>query len=376
MSLAPGSRTVIEPADAHCAVTSHVDPDEVNQFPLFCPIRAGAFCEPGGEAKVSVISCVTLRAAAGGAHAHYQVWFRVEPAVPPLEGTAPAPGFVPIHVFAPNVLWDLKLHNGALDESAGVASARYVLRLRADPVDDLLSRGTVVTEENVLLATHAGIGGCLSIPTGWDDVANLAIGCVLASDQIQQGRASPSLAAIIEVGRTYSLELAMDFQVEKRVTVKPTALEVSGRNEMNDPPGPIANENSMKWSEFIVTVGDDTGSLQRQIDALRADLAQHGHKYRTGPGVGHNSIEVSTSLPGFPSGGVTLEDEDLDGVEDGADSCPASVAGVPVNALGCSVEDFCALHTRSSDCRGADWAGDGSSPRDCNWKRRECRAAY
>jgi len=375
--LEPGNVYVIEPEDSECFSTSHVDPDEVDTAPLFCPIRAGDDCTSAGQASLFVTSCVTERAVSGGAHAHYQIWFRVKPAESSGEvATSPRPSLVPIHVFAPDLTWDLKLHNGSLSEAAGVASARFTLRLRADPIGDLVSRGDVVTEQSVLLATHGGISGCLSVPLGWEDLVHLAIGCQLATDQIQQGKASPSLSAIVEVGRTYSLELAMDFNVEKRITVKPTSLEVSGRGERSDPAGPLANGNNMKWSRFVITVASDTAQLQRQIDELAVDLELHGHSYRTGQGIGQGIVEVSTGLPNFTADGSPADDQDRDGVTDSADSCPDSVPGTPIDEMGCSVEDFCTLHTLRSSCRDADWSGDGQRSRDCDWKGKECLPLY
>jgi len=98
-------------------------------------------------------------------------------------------------------------------------------------------------------------------------------------NQIQQGKASPSLSAIVEVGRTDDRELAMDLAVQKRATVEPPSLEVKGRNEESDPADPLANE----------------------------------------------SVEVSTSLPSYATEQPLPDDLDRDRVEDGADTCPASV---------------------------------------------------
>lgn len=222
--LESGGVYYITPGNAECITNAFVDPitDDV-----FCPIRAGASCHDGGEADLQVTSCVTLRAIRGGAHAHYQFWFQVKPAAADDAKASAKRSFVPIRVFAPGVIWDFGLSNGSLSEKAGTASATYFLRMRRDPIDDLSARGDVVAENPVLLASHGGISGCLSIPTGFDDLANLAISCVADLSQIQQGRASPSISAIVEVGRTYSIELAMDFKVKKRLTVKPTSLEVS-----------------------------------------------------------------------------------------------------------------------------------------------------
>jgi hypothetical protein len=367
--LAAGAVHTVTPADTEC-FSSAFDSRAPND--LLCPIRAFAQCKPDGQAHMSIISCVTLLGAEAGAHAHYQFWFRVTPAGGASPGATPS--FVPIHIFAPDVIWDLKLTNGALDEDAGSASALYKLRLRSDPVDNASERGTVTTETSVLIASHGGISGCLSIPTGVDDVANLFISCQLASDQIQQGKASPSLSAVVEVGRVYNLELAMDFNAGKRFTVKPTRLAVSNRLEDGDPPGPLGGENVMKWSKFVVTVGSATDDLQAQIDLLRDRLEQHAHPYLTGPGGEQNKVEVSTGLPTFNDGNAS-GDADLDGVADIFDACPSTQAGDPVDAAGCSIDDFCATHVVRMLCKEADWRGDeASKPKDCAWQNQRCEA--
>jgi hypothetical protein len=151
---------------------------------------------------------------------------------------------------------------------------------------------------------------------------------------------------------------------------------VSGRSDESDPARILGGENNVAWSRLVVTVGSDTSTLESDLDALRSDFDRHGHAYRTGPGVAHNSLAVSTGLPSVPEGEAHLDDADRDGVLDPDDQCPDSVAGVPVNSLGCSVEAFCALNERGADCRNADWEGDQSGPSSCQWQRQECRAAY
>jgi len=366
--LASGAVHHITPDDAECFSSGFGDTSDG----FLCPIRGFAQCTEDGQARLSVISCVVFKAAEGGAHAHYQFWFRVLPS----GGGSPGgpPSYVPIHIFAPDVIWDLKLSNGSLDESAGTSSAVYRLRLRRDPVNDTSSRGTRVAETSVLIASHGGISGCLSIPTGVDDVANLFISCTLAADQIQQGAASPSINAIVEVGRVYNLELAMDFNASKRFTVKPTSLAVSNRLEEGDPEGPLGGENVMKWSEFVITVGSATDDLQAQIVALRDRLEQHSHRYLTGSGAGHNDIETSTTLPSFPDGDAS-SDGDADGVADIFDACPDTQFGAAIDLAGCSISEYCATHVVFSLCRSADWRGDeGEKPKDCRWRSQTCEA--
>jgi hypothetical protein len=382
--LASGGTHYLTPGDAQCVTSTFLDPDEVDEAPILCPIRAYANCLPGGEADLSVTSCVTLRAVRGGAHAHYQYWFRVTPATIGDDAAPATPSFVPIHIFAPQVVWDLKLSNGALARDAGAVSATYILRLRSEPQDDLFSRGGVVSETPILLASHGGVNGCLSVPTGLGDAANLALACVAASDQIDQGKASPSIAAVVEVGRTYSIEIAMDLLADKRATAQPIGPYVGPRNDISDPPGPLGTV--LQWNQLVVTVGSATDDLQAQIDELRAevdglreDLDGHSHPYLTGRGTGHNNVSATTGLPDFPDGDTSGSgpgaDADADGVIDLVDVCPDSPRGLPTDLAGCTAAEFCSERADRSSCQMADWRDDeGRNPRDCRWRNRTCAA--
>jgi hypothetical protein len=367
--LDPAAVHVVTPGSAECFESSFASP--VTNDPL-CPIRAYAACGSGGEVDLSVTSCITLRAANGGAHGHYQYWFRVNPSGNALPAT---PTFVPIHIFAPDVIWDLKLSNGAVSEDAGTSSASFFLRLRSDPADDLQSRGTVVSQTPVVLAAHGGIRGCLSIPTGIDDVANLALSCLAATDQIQQGKASPSIAAVVEVGRTYNVELAMDLKAEKRATVKPTGLYVGTRNDINDPPGPLGSV--LQWNKLVISIGTSNDNLQsqiddlqEQIDTLRGNFDGHSHSYLTGRGSGHNNTGAITGLPAFSGTGGSIDDADGDGITDAMDICPNSPVGERVDAEGCTIGEFCMQYSDRQSCHAGDWLADESNrPRDCRWNR-------
>jgi|GEM_PF-1812461 len=369
--LDPGAEHVITPGNAECFENSFASPVTND---ILCPIRAYAACSSGGEVGLAVTSCTTLRAAKGGAHGHYQYWFRVNPAGNTLPAT---PTFVPIHIFAPDVIWDLKLSNGAVSEDAGTSSATFFLRLRSDPADDLQSRGTVVSQTPIVLASHGGIRGCLSIPTGIDDVANLALSCLDATDQIQQGKASPSITAVVEVGRTYNVELAMDLNAEKRATIKPTGLYVGHRNDRNDPPGPLGNV--MQWKNLVISIGTSNDNLQSQIDdlqeqinALREDFDGHSHSYLTGRGSGQNDTVAITGLPAISGAGGSTDDADGDGITNAIDICPNSPAGEQVDADGCTTGEFCMQYSDRQSCRAGNWLSDEPvRPRDCRWNSKQ-----
>jgi outer membrane protein assembly factor BamB len=67
---------------------------------------------------------------------------------------------------------------------------------------------------------------------------------------------------------------------------------------------------------------------------------------------------------------AAVRDSDGDGVRDVADLCPDTSAGAPVDATGCSQQQFCATHVPTSIagaalCVLAEWPGDPSSTPDC-----------
>ena len=60
----------------------------------------------------------------------------------------------------------------------------------------------------------------------------------------------------------------------------------------------LDDSKGIGWNNLRVTAGLDaravTEDLQAQIDTLKMMLANHGHIYRTGRGVGHNNEEAET----------------------------------------------------------------------------------
>jgi len=63
-----------------------------------------------------------------------------------------------------------------------------------------------------------------------------------------------------------------------------------------------------------------------------------------------------------------MEDDDNDGEFDITDLCLGTVAGMPVDDSGCSLEQFCSQYTIKKDCLKADWQNDEPTvgkPKDC-----------
>jgi hypothetical protein len=79
---------------------------------------------------------------------------------------------------------------------------------------------------------------------------------------------------------------------------------------------------------------------------------------------------------------AALADSDADGVRDAGDACPGSAAGSEVDAVGCSLAQFCAAidastGTGRSTCNHSDWRNDeplSDSPNDCKAQAGLCLA--
>jgi hypothetical protein len=75
-------------------------------------------------------------------------------------------------------------------------------------------------------------------------------------------------------------------------------------------------------------------------------------------------LEVCLASQGF-------EDQDGDGEHDYTDHCPDTPAGEPVDSGGCSIAQFCSMHTQKDICNLSDWMNDepDSRPQDCQARR-------
>jgi len=231
-------------------------------------------------------------------------------------GGAMGPSQVPIHVRVP-VEWAAYLFNDHVldssnnhfsrDPNGGNAGLDIILQLRQDPDPNAAtggSRGTIIEKASILGARHGGIAGCLSVPTDPAGVASMAISCLLTVGQSLEGNSFASLSAVVEVGRTYNLELLVTARAHSGPENPIDSASASTHS--------LLNPDGLRWSQMVVTVGTDPAmliaGLQNQIDELRKALEGHTHTYLTGKGTGHNNtVAVSSSaiLPGDSTGGTT-----------------------------------------------------------------------
>jgi hypothetical protein len=122
------------------------------------------------------------------------------------------------------------------------------------------------------------------------------------------------------------------------------------------------------WSAMSVKLGLDEAVILEQLEKL----TDHSHVYLTGRGRGHNKVQAETGPALLPDGTVG---DDVDGVPNPDDRCPSTPPDQAVDADGCSLGEFCALHRSASSCVSADWNDDAQkNPKDCRWRRQVCEA--
>jgi len=132
--------------------------------------------------------------------------------------------------------------------------------------------------------------------------------------------------------------------------------------------------------ERVDDIAEDLEQLTETVAELREDFDNHSHTYLTGRGVGHNNTEATTTTPvgvgesdPDSNGEDDSSDTDGDGVVGGSDLCPGTPGGAAVDASGCELAAFCAIHERSGACISADWQNDEpNKPRDCRWRHAAC----
>jgi len=226
--------------------------------------------------------------------------------------------FVPILIAVP-VSWRGVLFNdstvlpiGPLDSVGAHVDVNMFLQLtQGDPLDPTR---TTVTENRINGASHGGIAGCATIPSGETlvSVANVVAKCALAVFERNLGSGTAYLSTIVETGKTYNIELELRSDL---FSLNAGLLKLGGlgghahgnfeTNIFNDKPFGLI------WTApMSITVGTDFQSnlqaLQDEITQLRADLSTlrqefktHTHVYLTGKGVGQNNTKVNTGPPNF-----------------------------------------------------------------------------
>lgn len=288
-----GQSYIVTPPQTECLEIEQISPDNA-----ILPV-ARAECDTAtGEADVTARDNRSRRTINAVASSVFQYNFRVEDT-----GAGPRPSLIPIHVRVPTE-FAARLVNGHLVELAGLASMDIFLQLRQDPDPATGSRGTVIERATILGMTHGGTAGCLSLPLDPSGMEELVIGCVIAAFQRARGSSNTTLNAIVEVGRSYNLELQI---VARAYSVGGTTAIASATTDVVLPTAP-----GLKWSRMFITLGTDpamiVADLQAQIDQLREDLENHTHNYLTGKGAGHNNtLAVSSAaiIPGDSAGGLT-----------------------------------------------------------------------
>src|SRR6266481_528754 len=304
LTLTSGATTTVAAGDAAC-LTDLTIRNDVTDFGkkdhgctgtrLFTNLATGIAAIPFDMPKVDLT-----------ATARFVKQFHVQA----VQGAATT-SFVPILIAVP-VSWRGLLFNdnavpglGPLDSVGAHIDVNMFLRITQGT-----ARATV-TENRFLGATHAGIAGCLSIPSATAvSGANLAAKCLLAIVQDNEGSGTVFLSGIVETGKTYNIELELRSDLFSFDAGVERVGAFGGHPQGNFANNVFNNEPfGLIWtSPMSITVGTDFQSniqaLQNEITQLRADLDNlrqefktHTHVYLTGKGVGQNNTRANTSTP-------------------------------------------------------------------------------
>jgi hypothetical protein len=276
----------------------------------------------GNRATVHLDAGVTLlpRTVDLTASTRFVLQFHVQP----VQG-APKNSFLPILIAVP-VKWrggvfnDNALPNpGALAGLAGFANVNMFLRLTEGTPANPEARGNQVQENRFMGASHAGIGGCLSVPKTKVQAGVMIAKCALAVFQRDEGSGTIYLSALVETGKTYNIELELLVDVFSPDTAPPTAAPDVAHPIANFEQDPVFSDPfGLTWANVMsITVGTDFQSsiqglqneivdLQNQVKqltsalaALRTEFLQHTHVYLTGKGVGQNNTKANSGPPNF-----------------------------------------------------------------------------
>ena len=191
----------------------------------------------------------------------------------------PVPGqsssYVPIQLRMP-VSWSGILFNDSAIPPDPVVSrtpAHATVNMTLQLVN--LDAGEVVAANTFHVASHGGIRGCLSIPKSATSAAKILLTCIIAVEESDAGEATVNLAAIVETGVNYEIQLRL-FGHTYSFATEPPAGGIGGfggHPRLDYRAGGLTWEGPMSF-----TVGSDAGTLitelQQQIDVLSSNQLQ------------------------------------------------------------------------------------------------------
>lgn len=276
-----GSRHHIKPLDTECRTSTFERPGTFDR--PFASAEASCIKDDGTidvDARTGgpVIGATRVRVHVG-ADAHFEYRFQV------LEVPgAPAQSFIPINVRV-KVDWASRLLNESILGQFGIASMDAFLRLRMSPEDDPAKLGDIVEDLPIFTSVHKGLSGCLTIPTSKIAVGVMAVKCVAGVFQRLDGGGVVTLSTVVEVGRTYTIQLGASARAKKTLTpVLVTApVQIAGSLVDSAPP-------ALKWESMTIQIGTDPA-------AVAANFAEHAHYYLRRQSHGYEPVEHRTSSP-------------------------------------------------------------------------------
>lgn len=148
-----------------------------------------------------------------------------------------------------------------------------------------------------------------------------------------------ALAFLTDEGQVFIVDL----------NAEPPDSDEDGYSDDNDNCPKVSNGDQLDW--------DDDG-LGDACDPFPRDANNEAAQCAVELGEALNQLEAC----------LFNADSDDDGEYNDTDWCPATEYGEPVDASGCSIEQFCSQYTAKKDCLKADWKNDEPAvgkPKDC-----------
>lgn len=231
---------------------------------------------------------------------------------------ATSTGYLPIQVVVP-VSWIGRLFNAQPIPEINIpgteigpgteASVNMFLRLRQTDAADPNFAGMLVSQQRFEGASHGGIGNCVSLPTDTVGALTMAVGCLLAVSEKEEGSALAQLSGVIRTNQPYSIELVLRGHLDSALAIGQNGIPET----VNFGRSGIVDDFGLFWSQSaIVRIGtdpnvvvseirDEIEMLEEELALLREEFETHYHTYLTGRGVGHNNTVAETPPPIVPA---------------------------------------------------------------------------